>query len=149
MKEPGSRYIAHRVEGTLAVMSPVTLYCPFRPLVLVSPPLSLRRSCRNVYGQTPSRQRDVHKFSLFATCWCLHGFSFLLTILTPTLMPAICHGKMPLFVNRILVTQKSKAETNCIGSVYQSFSSDTWPLSTILDLLDSMCMYNKTVNGRH
>ena len=92
MKEPGSRYIAHRVEGTLAVMSPVTLYCPFRPLVLVSPPLSLRRSCRNVYGQTPSRQRDVHKFSLFATCWCLHGFSFLLTILTPTLMPAICHG---------------------------------------------------------
>jgi hypothetical protein len=29
-------------------------------------------------------------------------------------------------IHRILVTQKSKAETNCIGSVYQSFSSDTW-----------------------
>lgn len=94
VEEPGSRYIAHRVPSgiRLGVMSPVTLYCPFRPLAPVSPPLVEIECCRD----DPEFLRTTHRREHIPncpTCWCFHGFSQLywLTILPPTLCPAICH----------------------------------------------------------
>jgi hypothetical protein len=94
VEELGSRYIAHRVPSgiRLGVMSPVTLYCPFRPLAPVSPPLVEIECCRDdpEFLRTTHRREHIPKFP---TCWCFHGFSQLyrLAILPPTLCPAICH----------------------------------------------------------